>query len=290
MSNEQLLREALQGLYTAAMGVSTNRYDEEALDIALGNARSTLAAQPAAGGKVVAYRLRDEEASTHYGKDVYVYWSENEFRDHPNKPKLLALLEPLYTTPLASQDRVKCDGNHGGPRCADPECWNDDAPASHSQAQPTSTVWNSIQIASWIGSQLMHEPAMFERGAVCKFVRSLGRHPTLLKHSPASPSQAQQPSPKAALMAEHGEYARGYSVGYDDGYAVGLRQVQQPSGEVFKKLRSAASLAWEAMEKHRQFEGEAPSGMLGVRAMEELREALRLAVTFPDAASQQQKD
>lgn len=21
--------------------------------------------------------------------------------------------------------RVKCDGNHGGPRCADPECWND---------------------------------------------------------------------------------------------------------------------------------------------------------------------
>lgn len=22
----------------------------------------------------------------------------------------------------------KCDGNHAGPRCADPECWNDDAP------------------------------------------------------------------------------------------------------------------------------------------------------------------
>lgn len=21
---------------------------------------------------------------------------------------------------------MKCDGNHGGPRCADPECWNDD--------------------------------------------------------------------------------------------------------------------------------------------------------------------
>ena len=46
------------------------------------------------------------------------------------------------------------------------------------------SVWNSIQIASWIGSQLMHEPSMFERNAVCKFVRSLGRHPTLLKHSP----------------------------------------------------------------------------------------------------------
>ena len=46
------------------------------------------------------------------------------------------------------------------------------------------SVWNSIQIASWIGSQLMREPSMFERNAVCKFVRSLGRHPTLLKHSP----------------------------------------------------------------------------------------------------------
>jgi hypothetical protein len=23
---------------------------------------------------------------------------------------------------------AKCDGNHGGPQCADPECWNDDAP------------------------------------------------------------------------------------------------------------------------------------------------------------------
>lgn len=48
----------------------------------------------------------------------------------------------------------------------------------------TSTVWNSKQIASWIGSQLMHQPSMFERSEVCKFVRSLGRHPTLLKHSP----------------------------------------------------------------------------------------------------------
>lgn len=51
-------------------------------------------------------------------------------------------------------------------------------------ATPEPVAWNSIQIASWIGSQLMHEPSMFERAAVCKFVRSLGRHPTLLKHSP----------------------------------------------------------------------------------------------------------
>lgn len=25
-------------------------------------------------------------------------------------------------------EAFKCDGNHGGPRCADPECWNDDRP------------------------------------------------------------------------------------------------------------------------------------------------------------------
>jgi hypothetical protein len=43
----QLLREALKSLCDAAMGVSTNQYDEESLDIALGNARSALAAQPA---------------------------------------------------------------------------------------------------------------------------------------------------------------------------------------------------------------------------------------------------
>ncbi len=64
-------------------------------------------------------------------------------------------------------------------------------------------AWNSIQIASWIGSQLMHEPSMFERAAVCKFVRSLGRHPTLLKHSPSThPS----PSVPADVMRDAERY------------------------------------------------------------------------------------
>ena len=44
-------------------------------------------------------------------------------------------------------------------------------------------AWNSIQVATWIGNQLMHEPSMFERGEVCRYVRSLGRHPTLIKHT-----------------------------------------------------------------------------------------------------------
>ena len=66
--------------------------------------------------------------------------------------------------------------------------------------------WNSIQIASWIGSKLMHEPPMFERATVCKFVRSLGRHPTLLKHSPKSHPAPSVPTadhiPDAGKMIE----------------------------------------------------------------------------------------
>ena len=62
--------------------------------------------------------------------------------------------------------------------------WGERRPLYTHPAPGVQVAWNSIQIASWIGSQLMHEPSVFERAAVCKFVRSLGRHPTLLKHSP----------------------------------------------------------------------------------------------------------
>ena len=41
-------------------------------------------------------------------------------------------------------------------------------------------------------------------------------------------------------------------------------------------LVSAAGTALEVLEKHRQMKGEAPMGMLGVRAMEELKKAFRL--------------
>lgn len=36
--------------------------------------------------------------------------------------------------PQPAEPAPKCDGNHGGPRCADPECWNDDV------LQPTEPV------------------------------------------------------------------------------------------------------------------------------------------------------
>jgi hypothetical protein len=41
--------------------------------------------------------------------------------------------------PAAAQ---KCDGNHGGPRCADPECWNDEpAPAAVPVAWISGNTW-----------------------------------------------------------------------------------------------------------------------------------------------------
>ena len=50
-------------------------------------------------------------------------------------------------------------------------------------AQPEqSEPWNAVQVATWIGNKLMHEPSMFERREVCRYVRSLGREPQLAKH------------------------------------------------------------------------------------------------------------
>lgn len=40
---------------------------------------------------------------------------------------------------FGAQPAAKCDGNHGGPRCADPECWND------SQAQPAAVSDEQIE-------------------------------------------------------------------------------------------------------------------------------------------------
>lgn len=48
----------------------------------------------------VAWRLKDEDASEHYGKDIYVYYDASDIHmDHPDASKLTALLDPLYTAP-----------------------------------------------------------------------------------------------------------------------------------------------------------------------------------------------
>lgn len=95
----------------------------------------------------------------------------------------------LYKTEDADKPREICDRNGevvlGQCKVCGKAEAELDGPCTGQQPRGGEAVaWNSIQIASWIGSQLMHAPAMFERSVVCKFVRSLGRHPTLLKHSP----------------------------------------------------------------------------------------------------------
>lgn len=44
-----------------------------------------------------------------------------------------ALAEPGRPEPSSKAEAVpvRCDGDHGGPRCADPECWNDDPQPEH---------------------------------------------------------------------------------------------------------------------------------------------------------------
>lgn len=39
---------------------------------------------------------------------------------------LLDICGALHLSASTEPSKPKCDGNHGGPRCADPECWNDD--------------------------------------------------------------------------------------------------------------------------------------------------------------------
>lgn len=68
----------------------------------------------------------------------------------------------------------------------DCDCW------LHTQPAPVQepVTWNQVQVCTWIGNQLMTQPSMFERNAVCKFVRSLGRNEKLAsifqhhKHNP----------------------------------------------------------------------------------------------------------
>ncbi len=73
------------------------------------------------------FKFVDGVACVMFGK-----WNGRPMRDVPNDywDWLLSSDFPADVKALASQaklgkfPREKCDGNHGGPRCADPECWN----------------------------------------------------------------------------------------------------------------------------------------------------------------------
>lgn len=41
---------------------------------------------------------------------------------------------------LPNPQAAKCDGNHGSPRCADPECWNDSPPAQQATPEPPGSM------------------------------------------------------------------------------------------------------------------------------------------------------
>ena len=80
-------------------GTTFDEFDE------IGFARAILAkwgAPAPASGEPAAYRLKDDEATEHYGKDVYVYYTPNEFKT----PAAFKYLEPLYTAPPAQEVRV----------------------------------------------------------------------------------------------------------------------------------------------------------------------------------------
>lgn len=47
--------------------------------------------------KPSAFQLRDEEASEHYGREIYVLYSVCDFKDGANIEKIGEVLTPLYT-------------------------------------------------------------------------------------------------------------------------------------------------------------------------------------------------
>jgi hypothetical protein len=71
---------------------------------------------------------------------------------------------------------IKCDGNHGGPRCADPECWNQDAPperVNHPAHYGGDTVYETIKVLkAWLPRE---QYLGFLRGNAIKYQSRLGK-------------------------------------------------------------------------------------------------------------------
>lgn len=55
---------------------------------------------------------------------------------------------------------IRCDGNHGGPRCADPECWNDFLDHVDHTGQPIDPV-DALRLSRW-----MHQATLQALGDV----------------------------------------------------------------------------------------------------------------------------
>lgn len=67
-----------------------------------------------------------------------------------------------------AQQSAKCDGNHGGPRCADPECWNDTPPAS-----PPMSDADILVVAEFVGLVGPRSRVGEAHAAAVRFARAL---------------------------------------------------------------------------------------------------------------------
>ena len=70
-------------------------------------ARAVLAkwGSPVVAGEPVAWRLKDEEASRHYGKEIYVYYGKEDFQEGVDPCDFIAGIEAL-TTPTPTQTQA----------------------------------------------------------------------------------------------------------------------------------------------------------------------------------------
>ena len=80
---------------------------------------------------------------------------------------MYALCGPFGGATMQAQPAAKCDGNHGGPRCADPECWNDDP-----QAQPAEVSDAEINRLAYLAG---FSPVLMatDNGAFGRFARAI---------------------------------------------------------------------------------------------------------------------
>ena len=86
---------------------------------------------------------------------------------HQPQQSLLPVHNPAQQP--APDARAKCDGNHGGPRCADPECWNDSPPRADEPATLKLGVicerLGFTVTADFLADRLHIKPAKVEKAA-----------------------------------------------------------------------------------------------------------------------------
>lgn len=81
-----------------------------------------------------------DEAQTYAGSET---WSPSMT---PQCKTVAEKIRARLAEPEQAPVRVKCDGNHGGPMCADPECWNG--------GEPVAWPRNADEVRAFMGSHV----------------------------------------------------------------------------------------------------------------------------------------